>query len=85
MKRHELKTWPGPFSAMERGDKTHEVRRDDRGFSIGDELWLREWEPTSEQYTGRELLADVRYISRGPDWGLPDGMVVMSVRATRIA
>lgn len=33
---HELKTLPAYFDAVERGEKTFEVRRDDRGFQKGD-------------------------------------------------
>lgn len=42
---HELKTWPEFFDAVERGDKTFEVRLDDRGFQVGDELVLMRWQP----------------------------------------
>ncbi len=42
---HDLKCWPGDFAAIEAGTKTHEARRDDRGFAVGDTLRLREWTP----------------------------------------
>lgn len=42
---HELKTWPRYFDAVKRGDKSFEVRRDDRGYAVGDTLVLREFEP----------------------------------------
>lgn len=80
MKTHDLKTWPEPFEALWCGLKTHEVRQDDRGFDVGDCLVLREWRPDTELYSGRLVRAEVTYISRGPDWGLPSGMVVMSIR-----
>lgn len=37
---HYLKTDPVYFDAQKRGDKTFEVRRDDRGFQKGDTLVL---------------------------------------------
>lgn len=80
MKTHELKTWPEPFEALWWRRKTHEVRQDDRGFEVGDVLRLREWEPNDESYSGRMVRVEVTYISRGPDWGIPAGMVVMSIR-----
>lgn len=43
--RHELKTHPEPFEAVVQGLKTFEYRYDDRGFNVGDELLLREWDP----------------------------------------
>lgn len=43
--QHVLKTWPGPFSAVLSGIKTHEVRKNDRLFALGDVLVLREFVP----------------------------------------
>lgn len=77
MRTHELKTWPGPFEDVVAGRKTHEVRKDDRGFEVGDTLVLREWVPGPQGYTGRSLTVTVTYITRG--WGLPDDMCVMSI------
>jgi hypothetical protein len=44
MSHHTLKTWPGPFEAVWRGDKTFEVRLNDRFFQRGDVVVLKEWE-----------------------------------------
>lgn len=76
---HELKTWPGVFSAIKRGDKRFEYRYNDRGFHVGDRLRLREYNPATGEYTGRELRVRVTYIARCPDFGIPDGYVVMSI------
>jgi len=90
MKVHELKCWPEPFEAARKGVKRYEVRVDDgRGFAVGDFLKLLEWDPLYEgppqyvdhdpKYTGRMLEVFVTHLSRGPEWGLPSGMVVMSI------
>ena len=81
MNIHCLKTWPEPFEALWEGLKTYEYRRDDRDFQVGDELVLQEWDPETEEYSGRSLKAKVQYMSRGPDWGIPDGYCCMSIRA----
>jgi hypothetical protein len=59
---HELKTWPDYYAHLVDGSKTFEYRRDDRGFKVGDVLHLREWEPTCERYTGRQMWCAVSYI-----------------------
>ena len=43
---HALKTLPIYFDAALRGDKTFEVRKNDRDFQTGDTLILKEWDPT---------------------------------------
>lgn len=79
---HELKTWPEPFQAAWEGRKTHEVRVNDRpgGFTTEDLLILREWNPGGKTYSGRTLFAVPTYITPGGKFGLPDNMVVMSIR-----
>lgn len=41
---HDLKTAPVYFERVVSGEKTFEVRKDDRGFQSGDTLILREWD-----------------------------------------
>lgn len=43
--KHELKTWPEFFRACRSGDKTFELRYNDRDYKVGDELELNEFEP----------------------------------------
>lgn len=45
MTTHELKTTPVFFQAIWAGEKTFEVRFDDRGFQRGDKVTLREFDP----------------------------------------
>lgn len=76
MSEHYLKTWMQFFEAVERGDKTFEVRFDDRGFQVGDLLVLREWSPDLLCYTGRRLERRVTYILDDPAFGVARGYVV---------
>jgi Domain of unknown function (DUF3850) len=81
---HALKCEPEPFSALRRRLKHHEIRREDtRRFALGDTLILREWDPTTSAYTGEVELRAVTYLTRGPQWGVPAGLVVMSLADTR--
>ncbi len=62
---HELKTWPEFFAPLARGEKTFELRRGDRVFSVGDLLDLREWSKC-DGYTGREVVRRVTYTLTDP-------------------
>lgn len=77
--QHELKTLPDPFEATRQGIKKFEFRKNDRKFRVHDVLLLREWDPTPEQYTKRELYTRISYILRGPEFGVPEGYVIMSM------
>jgi hypothetical protein len=81
--QHELKTWPEGFAAIVEGRKRHEVRRWDRDYRVGDELILREWDPTTESYTGAFWTVRIEHISKPSTWGLPDDVGVMSIRPYR--
>lgn len=52
-KRHELKVWPEHFVAIYNGQKTHEVRLNDREFAVGDTLYLREHSVAMQQREAR--------------------------------
>lgn len=86
-KIHELKTLRGYFQEVLDDNKTFEIRRDDRGFNVGDTLRLREWtfqdENTVDEmgvYTGRELSVEVTYIFVGGFYGIKPGYCVMSIK-----
>lgn len=65
--QHDLKVWPDYFAALWDGTKTFEVRKDDRGFAVGDTLLLREYAPGPDEYTGGFLTRKVTYIIKGDD------------------
>lgn len=56
---HELKTVPPWFGMVFHGEKTAELRKNDRGFAVGDRLRLREYRPDSWDYSGSEVLAEI--------------------------
>lgn len=79
----ELKTWPVYFDALWSGEKTFEVRKNDRGYKVGDRLILREYDLVKEQYLDREIHADVIYMLRGGRLGLAEGWCAMSIKIVK--
>lgn len=61
--KHDLKSWVGLFEPISKGEKTHELRVLDRDYRIGDICRLREYEPISKEYTGRQCYVEVTYIT----------------------
>lgn len=74
---HELKTLSEYFVPVYEQKKTFEVRNDDRGFSAGDWLYLREID-ADMNYTGRSVFAYVPYVLDDDRYCLP-GMVILSL------
>lgn len=79
MKKHKLKTWPLYFIAVWEGSKKFEVRKNDRNFEVGDYLILREYNPNTDKYSGREVLVIVTYMMGGGVLDLPREVCVMSI------
>jgi hypothetical protein len=76
---HDLKILPEYYTAVDKGVKTYELRFDDRNYTVGDMLILREWE--NGQYTGRRLTAIITHILKDFK-GLTDGWAVLSIKKT---
>lgn len=75
---HEMKLLSQYYEAVRDGNKTFELRKDDRNVKVGDELLLREW--TGEYYTGRQVRVEVTYVLRNcPQYGLMDGYCIIGI------
>ena len=75
---HELKILPKYYEEVLNGNKTFELRKDDRDYKINDVLRLKEWDET--YYTGRTFICTVKYILRDcPDYGLKKGFVILGI------
>lgn len=73
---HRLKIMPEFFQAVKDGRKTFELRKDDRGFSVGDRLILTEW--NGSNFTGREYGCEIEYILKDYD-GLCPGYAILGI------
>ena len=80
---HTLKTWTEPFEFVWDGRKPYEIRNDDRNFQVGDIVKLAEWDKDAEEFTDRFIEGPITYLTRGPDWGIPKGLVVFAFERRR--
>lgn len=79
---HELKTWKEYFQLMVDGTKQFELRKNDRGFKVGDTLLLKEYDKEKETYTGRNLHQKITYLLYGADaevFGLKEGFCILGL------
>lgn len=75
--QHVLKIHPAPLADLLSGAKTAEVRRNDRGFQVGDTVRLTEVNPETGNWTGAaDHVRTISHVQTG--YGLPDGMCVLS-------
>lgn len=73
---HKLKINSEFFGAVVSGHKKAEMRRDDRGFSIGDSLVLREVKDGNE--TGNLAQGTITHILRNTEYGIEPGYAMLS-------
>ncbi len=87
---HTLKTDAVVFEMSQSGIKSWEIRFNDRDYSVGDILILKETRFTGKEmsqsilkapliFTGRSLTRRVISIVKGPAYGLKEGWVIMEV------
>lgn len=69
MQTIEKKVRPEYFQQILDGKKTFELRLHDFEICEGDTLVLKEWDPATRDYTGRELSRRVGYVSK---WKIDD-------------
>lgn len=85
MKVHELKTVQPWFDDVYKGVKKFEVRKNDRKFSVGDYLLLREFSPTLGDLEGGGtygegfILCRVTYILEGFTFAFQGNNIAMGI------
>ena len=58
------KIQPQYFDAVLSGKKKYELRLNDFDINEGDTLILKEWDPKTKDYTGREISKQVTYVAK---------------------
>ena len=81
MKHHYLKILPDYYDHVKSGDKTFEVRFNDRDYQVNDVLHLQEF--NNGEYTGRELVKVVSYILNNSDY-CKEGYVILAIKDTAV-
>lgn len=69
----EKKIWSEYFEKVNSGDKTFELRLADWECKVGDTLILKEWDPKTKNYTGRNIERKITYILKtkgAENWGM---------------
>jgi hypothetical protein len=85
--RHVLKILPVYYEQVIEGNKTFEVRKNDRNFQLGDVVELREWAISEDDhsdgnFTGRSVTVEITYILNDPNY-CKEGFVVFSFKILR--
>lgn len=78
---HIIKCWKEYFPAIKSGIKNFELRKDDRGYLVGDYLLIREYCNETNSYTGRCEDRLIDFIIRAQDFPeiIKEGFVIMSI------
>ena len=74
---HYIKILPEYYNAIDSGEKSFEVRYNDRNYQVHDILHLREW--LDGNYTGREMAVEVTYLLDHPTY-CKEGYVIMAIK-----
>lgn len=83
----EKKCWPEYFNKIISGEKNFELRLADWHCKTGDILVLKEWDPKTKAYTGKEIEKGVTYVLKTKDvhlWSEEDiekyGFQIISIK-----
>lgn len=75
---HDLKIAPPYYYAVESGQKTFEIRKNDRRFQVGDKVNLRMWSVIENKYIGNNVLKrEIIYIT---DYEQKENYVVFGIK-----
>ena len=75
-KIHIIKILEPFFDAVTSGEKTFEIRKNDRDYQVGDTVEMLEKPVSNDNLTGRKVIAEITYIT---DYGQKDDYVVFSI------
>lgn len=84
--QHKVKSWSHFFDAIVRGDKLHDLRKNDRNYNVGDTLILERYDIQKGDYTGEQCEVLVTYMTSNKfpcaysSAVLPHDYVILSIK-----
>jgi hypothetical protein len=85
--QHVVKSWSMFFRDIITGERTSDIRLNDRRYAVGDTMLLQEFDPVKQEYTGREVVVAITYMQTNKSnpcaishVALDDAYVVLSIR-----
>lgn len=75
---HQLKILQQYYDGVASGDKTFEIRKNDRGFAKGDTLLLSVWNEELKAFTGDQIQREVTWVLYDHK-GLRVGFVILGL------
>ncbi len=78
---HDLKTYTKYFNQLQQGEKTFELRKDDRDYKVDDIITLSDYCPLKDEYLGRCLsYRIIGILSNCEEFGLMKGYCILSIK-----
>lgn len=75
---HELKIRPQFFDKVISGEKTFEIRKNDRNFIVGDRIILKEYDKETG-FTGRNAVFEITYVMTDTEF-VKKGFAVLVIK-----
>lgn len=76
---HQIKIAPCYFREVATGQKTFELRKNDRNYKADDKLILQEYNEVLKRNTSQEIECDVPYVFYGGGLGLDKDYCILSI------
>jgi uncharacterized protein DUF3850 len=77
---HSVKCWTQYYGAIRDNIKRFDLRKDDRGYEVGDKVIFEEFKHGVGEYTGKTVERRIAYILRDFD-GLMPGYCILGLKA----
>lgn len=81
-KTHEVKLATSWWADIVSGKKRFELRKNDRGYKVGDKLLMQEY--NNGAFTGRTILADITYMLEEYT-GLTEGYAILGIELVKVS